>query len=137
MHMARGAVAIITNSSGQVLLHLRDDLDHIAWPGYWSVLGGGADGDETPVKAIVRELQEEAGLTAEGLSELFDVHDADGSGQMITFFAGTWDGDEKQLPLAEGVELRFFDPEDLEGLKIPPYINDGIRRWQATQAGGA
>ena len=86
VHVARGAVAIITNSRGQVLLHLRDDLAHIAWPAYWSLLGGGADGDES------------------------------------------------QLPPAEGVELRFVDSEQLEEVTIPPYIRDGIRRWLAMPA---
>ncbi len=128
VHSARGAVAIITNSRGQLLLHLRDDFPHIAWPGHWSLLGGGVDGDETPHEAIVRELQEEAGLTATGVTELFDMRDGDGSGLTITFFAGTWDGDETQLPLTEGVELRFVDPEDLDELRIPPYIHQGIRR---------
>lgn len=115
-------------------MHLRDDLAQIAWPGHWSLLGGGADGDETPREAIVRELQEEAGLTASGLTELFETVDIDGSGQLITFFAGIWDGDETRLPLAEGVELRFFDPAQLEELRIPPYVHDGIRNWLARPA---
>ncbi|MGW2376010.1 asparagine synthase-related protein [Kitasatospora sp. NPDC001683] len=32
----RGAVAIITNRCGELLLHLRDDVDGIAWPGHWT-----------------------------------------------------------------------------------------------------
>lgn len=69
-----------------------------------------------------------------GLTELFEVLDVDGSGQLITFFAGSWDGDETRLPLAEGVELRFFDPGHLGDLAIPPYIRAGIQRWLARQA---
>jgi 8-oxo-dGTP diphosphatase len=129
---ARGAVAIIANRHGDLLLHLRDDYAHIAWPDHWSLLGGGADRDEPPVEAIVRELDEEAGLEVEDLVELFEVRDELGSGQLVTFFAGSWDGDETTLVLAEGVKLQFFAPEHLATLTIPPFIRDGIHRHLAT-----
>ncbi|MFE4973363.1 NUDIX domain-containing protein [Kitasatospora sp. NPDC056651] len=131
----RGAVAIITNRRGELLLHLRDDLDGIAWPDHWSLLGGGCDPWETPADAIVRELDEEAGLTVGGLTELFETRDTHGSGQIITFFAAAWDGDETALPLAEGVKLQFFAPGHLPVLTIPPFIRDGIHRFLAAQPG--
>ncbi|MEW1614780.1 MULTISPECIES: NUDIX domain-containing protein [unclassified Streptomyces] len=130
---ARGAVAIITNRRGELLLHLRDDLPTIAWPAHWSLLGGGCDLGEAPATAIVRELDEEAGLTADSLTELFDIRDEYGSGQIITFFAASWDGDETRLPLSEGVKLQFFAPEHLDILTIPPFIRDGINRHLAAR----
>ena len=131
---ARGAVAIIANRRGELLLHLRDDLPGIAWPDHWSVLGGGCDPGEPPREAIVRELDEEAGLTVDGLTELFEIRDEHGSGQLITFFAASWDGDESALPLAEGVKLQFLAPEDLEFRTIPPFIRDGINSYLAARA---
>lgn len=132
---ARGAVAIIANRRGELLLHLRDNLPgKIAWPDHWSVLGGGCDPGEDPATAIVRELDEEAGLTdVADLTELFEIRDEHGSGQLITFFAASWDGDETQLPLAEGVKLQFFAPEHLDILTIPPFIRDGINRYLAAR----
>ncbi|MEU5579816.1 NUDIX domain-containing protein [Streptomyces huasconensis] len=130
---ARGAVAILTNRRGELLLHLRDDLPDIAWPARWSLLGGGCDPGEDPAAAIVRELDEEAGLTAVPLTELFDITDHRGSGQIITFFSGTWDGDETGLPLSEGVKLQFFAPKHLDILTIPPFIRDGINRHLAAR----
>ncbi|MFF8658168.1 NUDIX domain-containing protein [Streptomyces huasconensis] len=130
---ARGAVAILTNRRGELLLHLRDDLPDIAWPAHWSLLGGGCDPGEDPAAAIVRELDEEAGLTAVPLTELFDITDHRGSGQIITFFSGTWDGDETGLPLSEGVKLQFFAPKHLDILTIPPFIRDGINRHLAAR----
>ncbi|ASY33588.1 MULTISPECIES: NUDIX domain-containing protein [unclassified Streptomyces] len=130
---ARGAVAIITNRRGELLLHLRDDLPEIAWPAHWSVLGGGCDPGESPADAIVRELDEEAGLTVENLTELFEITDQRGSGQIITFFSGSWDGDETDLLLAEGVKLQFFAPDYLDILTIPPFIRDGIYRCLAAR----
>ncbi|MEU0351436.1 NUDIX domain-containing protein [Streptomyces sp. NPDC006237] len=131
---ARGAVAIIANRRGELLLHLRDNLPgKIAWPDHWSVLGGGGDPGEEPAAAIIRELDEEAGLVVDDLTELFEIRDEHGSGQLITFFAASWDGDETQLPLAEGVKLQFFAPEHLDILTIPPFIRDGINRFLATR----
>ncbi|MER7980432.1 NUDIX domain-containing protein [Streptomyces sp. NPDC095817] len=131
---ARGAVAIIANRRGELLLHLRDNLPGvIAWPDHWSVLGGGCDPGEAPRTTIVRELDEEAGLAVDGLTEVFEFRDEHGSGQLITFFAASWDGDETQLPLAEGVKLQFLAPEDLEFRTIPPFIRDGINRYLATR----
>jgi 8-oxo-dGTP diphosphatase len=129
----RGAVAIITDTTGRLLLHLRDDITGIAWPGYWSVLGGGCDAGEHPDEAIVRELKEEAGLALDTLTPLFEILDRDGSGQLISVYHGHWDGDPALLPLAEGQELRFIPTTDLPTVKVPPYIRDVIIRW--TQMG--
>ncbi|GAA2509957.1 hypothetical protein GCM10023100_34160 [Actinocorallia cavernae] len=82
---------------------------------------------------IVRELDEEAGLAVPELTELFEMQDARGSGQLITFFADGWDGDETALPLNEGVELRFFAPGHLDILTIPPFIRNGIHRHLAAR----
>lgn len=129
----QGAVAIITNRRGELLLHLRDDIPGIAWPDHWSLLGGGCDPGETPAAAIVRELDEEAGLAVTDLTELFATKDSAGSGQTITFFAASWDGDEQALPLAEGVKLQFFTPGHLPVLTIPPFIRHGIHRHLAAR----
>ncbi|WP_408619043.1 NUDIX domain-containing protein [Jiangella endophytica] len=51
-------------ATGKCSCTLPDDFAHIAWPGHGSLLGGGADGEETPHDAIVRELHEEAGLVS-------------------------------------------------------------------------
>ncbi|MGW9173796.1 NUDIX domain-containing protein [Streptomyces decoyicus] len=130
---ARGAVAIIANRRSELLLHLRDDLPDIAWPAHWSLLGGGCDPGEDPATAIVRELDEEAGLAASNLTELFEITDHRGSGQIITFFSASWDGDESRLPLSEGVKVQFFAPEHLDILTIPPFIRDGINRHLAAR----
>ncbi|GAB3474607.1 NUDIX domain-containing protein [Nocardiopsis coralliicola] len=129
----RGAVAIIANARGDLLLHLRDDIPHIAWPGHWSVLGGGCDPGETPLQAIARELDEEAGLAVKDLAELFEVPDVHGSGQLITVFTGTWEGEAAALPLAEGTKLDWINPDLLDTLLIPPFIRNAIDRYLAAR----
>ncbi|MEC3892654.1 MULTISPECIES: NUDIX domain-containing protein [Nocardiopsis] len=126
---SRGAVAIIANARGDLLLHLRDDLPQIAWPGHWSVLGGGCDPGESPRQTIVRELDEEAGLVVEDLVELFEVPDVHGSGRLLTFYAGVWDGDAEALPLTEGVKLAWVAPDLLDTLLMPPFIRTALYRY--------
>ena len=45
--------------NGLWLLQLRDDIDSIIYPGHWGLFGGHLDPGETPVQALMRELQEE------------------------------------------------------------------------------
>ncbi len=42
---------------------LRDDIPTIPWPNHWDLPGGGRESDETPVACVLRELNEELGLT--------------------------------------------------------------------------
>lgn len=127
--LSRGAVALIENSRGELLLHLRDDIPGIAWPGRWSVLGGGCDPGESPREAIVRELDEEAGLAVEELVELFEVPDPGGSSDVVTVFAATWNGDARGLPLTEGVKLDWVHPDHLGSLSLPPFLREALRRY--------
>lgn len=50
-------------AGGMILTYLRDDFAHIPWPNQWDLPGGGRDGCETPEACVLRELQEEFGLT--------------------------------------------------------------------------
>lgn len=45
-----------------VLVYLRDDKAGIAFPGQWDLPGGGREGDESPVRCAVREVEEEFGI---------------------------------------------------------------------------
>ena len=45
-----------------LLAMLRDDFDHIPFPGHWDLPGGGAEPGEAPVECALRELAEEFGL---------------------------------------------------------------------------
>ncbi|MFF1838831.1 NUDIX domain-containing protein [Streptomyces sp. NPDC058231] len=131
----RGAVVIIVNGRDDLLLHLRDDIQGIAWPGHWSLLGGSCEPGEIPAQTIVRELNEEVGLALDDMTELFDIHDPSNANKILTVFAASWDGDETTLELTEGVKLQFFSPEDLPVSNIPPCIRDGIYRFLNAQLG--
>ncbi|MEP2534350.1 NUDIX hydrolase [Shimia sp.] len=46
----------------RILTILRDDFDHIPWPGSWDFPGGGREEGESPLECVLRETQEEVGL---------------------------------------------------------------------------
>ncbi|MFI1199771.1 NUDIX hydrolase [Streptomyces sp. NPDC020883] len=127
------AVAVIINRCGHLLMHQRDDLPEIAWPAHWRLLQEGRGEGAVPAGAVIGELGEAAGFVLEGPMDLFEIRELLGSGRPVTFFAATWDGDETGLLLAEGDTLRFFAPDHLSTVTIPPFIRAGLHRHLTLQ----
>jgi ADP-ribose pyrophosphatase YjhB (NUDIX family) len=66
--MTLGVRAVVTDDQGRVLL-----VEHTYVPG-WHLPGGGVERGETAETAVVRELQEEAGVAPIGRPRLISVH---------------------------------------------------------------
>lgn len=97
-----GAKLVLT-CDGCLLASLRDDFDHIPWPGHWDLPGGGAEPGETPLECALRELDEEFGLRLDP-SRLTGRRFASAStpGRDSWMFAG-------QITRAEIAAIRFGD----------------------------
>jgi ADP-ribose pyrophosphatase YjhB (NUDIX family) len=112
-----GAVAVILNEKGQVLLFhhtYRKDQP-------WGLPGGWLDHDEESIDTIVRELREEAGMTIEverllyaGTSKQYPRID-------IAYLCRHIEGEFR--PCAEVSEARFVDFETLESDMEPGHFD--------------
>lgn len=74
------AYAVIRRGEGVLLTRLSE---RAAFPGAWTLPGGGIDHGERPAAALVREVAEECGVTCE-VGDLVDVHDSHFSGTAPT-----------------------------------------------------
>jgi len=112
------ASIIVENLAGDVLLLLRDDKPDIAFPNYWTLVGGKVEEGETPEMAAHRELAEETGLKADlspwkryNRQHPFFIVD-----QYV--YLAKVDPARVTLVLGEGQALQFFKPWEIHRLKI-------------------
>ncbi|MGW1465026.1 NUDIX domain-containing protein [Streptomyces sp. NPDC002308] len=128
---------IITNGRGEYLLHLRDANKPICDSGTWSLVGGGAEGTETPDDAIRREIQEETGLVLPDVTAFTTAH-ADGpyvTEGHIHVYTAHWDGDAHALPVSEGIMFHWFELPTMEHLTMSPWAHRAIKAHHSARAG--
>ena len=97
-----------------MLLAKRSD-ERSFYPGVWDVVGGHCEDDEAPGDALVREVQEEIGVTPHTFEEvavLSEPHPAEyGEARYHIFLVTAWGGGEPRLQGSEHSELRWVSLE--------------------------
>jgi 8-oxo-dGTP diphosphatase len=82
---------------GQILL-ARRSADRTFYPGVWDLIGGHCKRDEVPAEALVRELEEEVGVTARVFDEIAVLQEPQpiehGEAKYYIFIVTEWDGGE-------------------------------------------
>ena len=96
---------------GRWLLQLRDDIDTIIYPGHWGLFGGHLEPSETPVQALMRELQEEIDWAPEPAPELWFSHN--NGTRIVHVFRGQLDRPLEQLQLLEGQDIKLVSLDEL------------------------
>lgn len=131
--MARptGCLVLVTDPLGRVLLQLRDDIPGICWPAHWALPGGRREPGESWEQAAIREVAEETGIL---LDRVERVRAVDGDGDGTPLFRGAFDGDESDLVLGEGQELRLVFPSGPLPEPMPPHIRRHIARLSGARA---
>jgi 8-oxo-dGTP diphosphatase len=132
---ANAAAAIIT-VSGRYLLQYRDNHLGIFFPAQWCCFGGGIEEEETPERALVRELREELALDLECRPfRYFTRFDYDlgfanlGHRWRYYFEVEIAPDQASGLRLGEGAAMRLFTSAEIltANVQITPY--DGFALW--------
>ena len=114
---------------GRVLLGKRTS--KVRFAGMWDAFGGHLVPCEEPAAALIRELQEELGITALRPRFLGIYEDIDPTSKDLfrhyLFFVTRWSGDPK-IANEEHSEVRWFTPGEAERLNLAPSLKDAIRR---------
>ena len=114
-----GVRAVVTNEAGQVLL-----LQHTYVHG-WHLPGGGVERGETAETAVVRELQEEAGIRALSRPRLVSAHSNEvvhPDDHVLVYRVDAWEPCASDAA-GEIHEVGWFDPQ-----APPADVSPGTRR---------
>ncbi len=109
--------AVITDDEGKILLARRPDGAHMG--GLWEFPGGKVEDGESHAEALVRELDEELGISAVvGRPLTFAIHrEIDLEILLLFFSAEIADGAPRPR---EGQEIRWVRPDELGNYQMPP-----------------
>ncbi len=111
----------LCRSDGTWLMHQRPLAKHHG--GLWEFPGGKVEAGEVPVFALIRELQEELGITiaADQCEPVGFAQDISGGGDkaivILLYRIEHWDGDPQAL---EGEAVGWFAPDAVVALDKPP-----------------
>jgi|GEM_PF-1560289 len=113
--------AIITNSEGKYLLQLRD-AKAPTYPNEWGLFGGHAEGNETPLETLIRELREELDIlfSPKRFAVIFAAQVLE-DGIMSSYYSLQITDEEcAHISLNEGAAYGFFSKEEMAELAILP-----------------
>ncbi len=111
------AAAVITDARGRILLAQRTDARDLS--GLWEFPGGKCEPGETPEAALVRELQEELGITVQVGPALINVPQEypDKRLRLDVRRVTAWQGTPRGM---EGQALAWVAPGELTRYAMPP-----------------
>lgn len=114
--------AALTRPDGRWLMHRRPAHKHHG--GLWEFPGGKVEPGETPLSALVRELEEELGVAMPGaaLRPLAFAGEAPGGPAspivILLYTAEAFEGEPRALE--DGAAVQWFRPEEIAKLPMPP-----------------
>ena len=121
--MRVGAVAVVFDKEGRVLIALRPKADR--WMSEkWALIGGKLDDGETPMQAVIREVKEETTLKIKNPIEFYISK----NGEVVYFFTRDYEGDVT-LDF-EHDDHAWVYPENLTNYNVVPVLIDVVNRAQ-------
>ncbi len=133
-----GCKLALFNDQQQLLVFLRDNKPDIEAPDMWDLPGGGREGDESPEACVLRELEEEFGLTFTPERLLFKRrYHQEYKGRSAYFFVGSITQSEIDSIMFgdEGQKWTMMDLADyLDNPKTVPRHQKRMRDFLALQS---
>ena len=117
MKILQISVGIIRNATGEIYITQRAADAHMAHK--WEFPGGKIEAGETPQDAVIRELQEEVGISATSLHQ-FDKLEYQFPDRHITLWFWLVDGWEGEPWGKEGQPGRWVAQQELVAEEFPP-----------------
>lgn len=120
---------IVLKNKDKFLLYLRDDKNNISYPNYWSLIGGMIEKNETPLKAIKREIKEEINCNIEKIKFIGRIkvlNDPMCADHTIFVFKGEINENINNINLTEGQKISYFKLSKLKELKMPNFLKKFI-----------
>ena len=119
---------LFLEQDGKILLYLRQNTGYA--DGYYSLVAGHLDGNETATQAMIREAKEEANITIapEDLQVVHIMHRVSDRENIDIFFTcKKWDGEIKNLEPHKCGELCFANKSNLPE-KTLEYIKIALKK---------
>jgi 8-oxo-dGTP diphosphatase len=118
--IARTVGALFINLSGRVLLGLRAPWKR-AWPRHWDTIGGHVEDGESLDDALVREAQEEVGVTPTQFKLIATIRERQpelcGDALHHVYAVTGWQGGDPANICDEHTELKWFSIGEMLQLK--------------------
>ena len=129
-------MVLLVARDGRLLLHHRDDKPGIPHPGCWAGFGGAVEPGESVEAAARREVLEETGLAIATPTFLCDVEDNEGRGDWVSLYFVQGSFDPADVVLSEGQGVGLFRREDLDTLRMTPFVRLAISEHLVARLSG-
>jgi 8-oxo-dGTP diphosphatase len=118
-------VAAVLLRADTVLLCHRS-IDREWYPDVWDLPGGHVEADETPTDAVVREVQEELGVTLSGSLGQHSFYRSTEEFELRVWTSRTWSGSPANCAPHEHDEIGWFTEPEARSLRL---ADEAYRSW--------
>ncbi len=117
--IVRTVGALFIRLDGKILLGLRAPSKTV-WPNHWDTIGGHVEDGESLDDALIREVQEETGVTPTGFRLIATVSERQpelyGDALHHVYAVTSWQGGDPTNVCDEHTELKWFSVSEMQAL---------------------
>ena len=132
--MKQVAQVLLFDRDARLVIYLRDDKPGIPFPNHWDFFGGHVEDGETPEIALVREVEEELGLTLTEWKHFrtYVCTEGDAYPNVKSVYWSWIDQTVAELTLREGQMLKSIAAEERTDVKFANILGGILEDFVAT-----